>query len=131
MIEEFEISSSKRNELIDITEEVEEIVNKNKIKDGVCVVYCPHTTAAITINEGADPDVKDDVLKELGRIVPFEKGYKHSEGNSDAHIKSSIVGASELVIIEDGKLKLGRWQKSFFAEFDGSRNRRIVVKLLK
>ncbi|MBW2996301.1 secondary thiamine-phosphate synthase enzyme YjbQ [Candidatus Woesearchaeota archaeon] len=131
MINEFEVSSSKRNELIDITEEVEEIVKESKVKEGICVVSCPHTTAAITINEGADPDVKDDVLKQLERMVPFDKGYKHSEGNSDAHIKSSLVGASELVIIEDGKLKLGRWQKLFFAEFDGPRNRRVVVKLLK
>ncbi len=131
MIKEFQIESSKRNELIDITGEVGEIVKESKIKEGVCIVYCPHTTAGITINEGADPDVKDDLLMQLDKIAPFDRGYKHSEGNSDAHVKSSLVGASEVIIVEKGKLKLGIWQSIYFAEFDGPRSRKVVVKLLK
>ena len=131
MIKEFGLESSKRNELIDITDEIKEIVKENRMKQGLCVVFCPHTTAAITINENADPDVKDDILMQLGKICPFDKGYKHSEGNSDAHVKSSLIGASELIVVEKGKLKLGAWQGIYFAEFDGPRSRKVIVKLLK
>ena len=127
---EFRVNTSKRNELVDITSEVRKIVKEAGIKDGVCIMYCPHTTAAITINEGADPDVKEDVLMQLRKLVTEDNGYKHSEGNSDAHIKSSIVGVSEVVVIKDGKLVLGQWQSIFFAEFDGPRNRGVIVKVI-
>jgi secondary thiamine-phosphate synthase enzyme len=128
-MKEIKVDSNKRNELIDITLEVKEGVKD--VKEGICIVYCPHTTAAITINEGADPDVKEDILMHLGRRVPYEKGYKHSEGNSDAHIKSSLIGASETILIKDGNLVLGTWQKIYFSEFDGPRERKIIVKVIK
>jgi secondary thiamine-phosphate synthase enzyme len=130
MVGEFEVSTSKRNELVDITKEVRKIVERGGIKEGICAVYCPHTTAAITINEGADPDVCRDILMHLEKICPKDGGYKHSEGNSDAHIKSSLVGASEVVVIKNGKLVLGTWQKLYFAEFDGPRNRKVIVKII-
>jgi secondary thiamine-phosphate synthase enzyme len=128
---EFKVSSSKRNELIDIGPEVRDIVRKSGAKEGVCVIYCPHTTAAITINEGADPDVCKDMLMQLKKTAPEDGGYKHSEGNSDAHIKSSLVGASETIVIEDNRLILGTWQKIYFAEFDGPRERNVIVKVIK
>ncbi len=131
MIGEFEVNTSKRNELVDVTKKVGQFVGKSKVKEGLCVVYCPHTTAAITINEGADPDVGDDLLMQLSKIAPENEGYKHGEGNSDSHIKSSLVGASEIIVIEDGKLMLGRWQSVFFAEFDGPRKRKVIVKVIE
>ena len=131
MIGEFEVNTGKRNELVDITKKVEQVVDKSKVKEGLCVVYCQHTTAGITINEGADPDVKDDLLMQFSKIAPEGEGYKHSEGNSDSHIKSSIIGASEVIVIEKGKLVLGRWQSIFFAEFDGPRNRKVIVKVVE
>jgi secondary thiamine-phosphate synthase enzyme len=116
-MQSFSIRTSRRNELIDIT-------------DGVVLVFCPHTTAAITINEDADPSVVRDVLMQLSKIVPEGAGYSHSEGNSDAHIKSSLVGCSEMVIVEEGKLRLGTWQGIYFCEFDGPRTRQVWVKCL-
>ena len=130
MIGEFEVNTGKRNELVDITKKVEQFVGKSKVKEGLCIVYCPHTTAAITINEGADPDVKTDLLKQLSNMVPENEEYKHSEGNSDSHIKSSLIGASEMIVIEESKLVLGRWQSVFFAEFDGPRDRKVIVKIV-
>ncbi|MBR9691533.1 YjbQ family protein [Candidatus Woesearchaeota archaeon] len=130
MVGKFKVNTSKRNELIDITNDINAIVKESDVKEGFCLVYCPHTTAGITINEGADPDVKSDILMQLSKVVPEDKGFKHSEGNSDAHIKSSIIGASEIVVVNDGKLVLGTWQKIFFAEFDGPRNRKVVVKVI-
>jgi len=130
MIWELNINTKKRNELVDITNKIESVVKEAKVKEGICIVYCPHTTAAITINEGADPDVKEDILEQLSKMVPEEGSYKHSEGNSDAHIKSSLVGASETIIIKEGKLMLGRWQSIYFAEFDGPRKREVIVKII-
>jgi len=131
MIKEISLSTSKRNELIDITNKVKEIVKQSKIQEGICVVYCLHTTAAITINESADPDVQRDIIVNLSKLVPENGDYQHSEGNSDSHIKSSIIGASETLIIKDNNLILGTWQNIYFAEFDGPRQRNVIVQLLQ
>lgn len=130
MIKELSISTSNRNELVDITNKVKDIVKQSKIKEGICVVYCPHTTAAITINESADPDVQRDILVNLSKLIPENGDYQHSEGNSDSHIKSSLVGASETLIIKDNNLILGTWQNIYFAEFDGPRQRKIIIKII-
>jgi len=130
-IKKLQISSLKKQELIDITNQLKHIVKEESIKQGFLLVYNPHTTAAITINEGADPDVKKDILNTLLALVPNKGSYLHAEGNSDAHIKSSILGSSEMVIIEDNELILGTWQHVFFFEGDGPRNRTIYVKIIK
>ena len=131
MIKELSISTSNRNELVDITNKVKDIVKQSKIKEGICVVYCPHTTAAITINESADPAVQRDILVNLSKLIPENGDYQHSEGNSDSHIKSSLVGASETLIIKDNNLILGTWQNIYFAEFDGPRQRKVIIKVLE
>ncbi|KXA91068.1 hypothetical protein AKJ63_01940 [candidate division MSBL1 archaeon SCGC-AAA259D18] len=125
-----EISSKKRNQFIDIDSRVQQIVHDSGVEEGTCLIYCPHTTAAITINEGADPAVQKDLLRALDEIVP-DIDFQHMEGNSDAHLKSSLLGASERVPIRNRKLKLGRWQKIFFCEFDGPKERRVWVKVNK
>jgi secondary thiamine-phosphate synthase enzyme len=130
MTKEISLSTSKRNELVDITNEVKDIVKQSKIKQGICVVYCPHTTAAITINESADPAVQRDIITNLSKLIPENGDYQHSEGNSDSHIKSSLVGASEILIIKDNNLILGTWQNIYFVEFDGPRQRKVIVKII-
>jgi len=130
MTQTFSVKSSKQTELIDITRPVQEVVQKAGVKDGLCVIFTPHTTAAVTINENADPSVPRDILMELNKIVPFEDRYQHTEGNSPAHIKSSLVGCSQTLFIESGKLLLGTWQGIFFCEFDGPRNRQVYVKVV-
>lgn len=117
-------------ELKEITGEVEAFVKESGVKKGLCLVYCPHTTAAITINENADPDVKEDFLMGLSKSFPKDKEYKHYEGNSHAHLKSAAIGASEMLIIEDGKLVRGTWQGLYFCEFDGPRTRKVYVKII-
>jgi secondary thiamine-phosphate synthase enzyme len=124
------VKSRQKTELIDVTREVEKTLAKGGIKDGFCFLYVPHTTAGITINESADPSVKADILMILNQIIPWHAGYGHMEGNSPAHIKSSIIGASEWVAVENGRLVLGTWQGIFFCEFDGPRNRTLQIKLL-
>lgn len=131
MIKEFSVNSINKIQMIDITSDINSIIKELNIKEGICVIYCPHTTAGITINENADPDVKIDILKEINKIVPYEDNYRHSEGNSSAHIKASLFGFSEHLIINNGKLLLGTWQGIYFCEFDGPRNRRVYVKILK
>ena len=127
---DFSISSKHRNQMIDITEQVRSIVGKSGITNGCVTVYCPHTTAAITINENADPAVIHDILLTLEELIPHHRsGYKHYEGNSDAHCKSSIVGCSKQILIKDKKLTLGTWQDIFFCEFDGPRNRKVTVQI--
>ncbi len=126
---EFIVGTNDRVQFVDITSQVQHIVDSDEIKDGLCTVFCPHTTAAITINENADPDVTLDISKELNKIVPFSDNYRHFEGNSAAHIKASMIGASETIIIENGKLLLGRWQGIYFCEFDGPRKRKTWIKL--
>jgi secondary thiamine-phosphate synthase enzyme len=125
------VKTKSRTDLIDITSDVQNTVRSSGIADGLCLLYVPHTTAAITINESADPSVKDDILMILNEIVPWEAKYRHLEGNSPAHVKSTLVGASELVAIENGKLILGTWQGIFFCEFDGPRTRKLHVKIIK
>ena len=124
------VKSRKRSEMIDITALVQQEVTRSGVRDGLCAVYVPHTTAGVTINEGADPSVCDDILNKLKRLVPQDEGYRHMEGNSDSHIKASLTGSSVTVIIEDNSLVLGTWQKIFFCEFDGPRSRNVNVKIL-
>jgi len=118
-----------REEFIDITRTVEEDVRSSGIREGLCVVYVPHTTAAVTINENADPSVREDILRQLKNLVPCNGEYSHLEGNSDAHIKSSLLGASQTVPVNEGRLVLGTWQGVFFCEFDGPRSRQFYVLL--
>lgn len=131
MTRALDIKSSKRCEFIDITSKIGEIVSKAHIQNGVCRIFIPHTTAGVTINENADHSVKNDILRALERIVPLNADYAHAEGNSDAHIKSSLVGTERTVFIENGSLKLGTWQGIFFCEFDGPRNRQAWVLIGK
>ena len=127
---EMRVNTSDRVQFVDITSEIRKLVNESKVKEGICTVFVPHTTAAVTINENADPDVTTDMKKELNKVIPFNDNYKHLEGNSAAHIKSTLVGASESIIIENGNLALGSWQGIFFCEFDGPRSRKVWVKIL-
>ena len=127
---EFRVSTKRRTEMIDITSQVNSIVGQSGITSGEAVVYCPHTTAAVTINENADPSVSHDILLTLDELVPRRRaGYRHSEGNSDAHCKSSLLGCSRQVLVQNGSLNLGTWQGIFFCEFDGPRSRRAVVQV--
>ena len=122
---EFKIKSGRRTQLIDITANVQATLREAGISEGLCMIYVPHTTAAVTINENADPTVKADILQIIDQIIPFEANYGHMEGNSAAHIKSTLVGASELVAVRNGRLQLGTWQGVFFCEFDGPRRRQV------
>ncbi len=124
------IKTSLKTEFVDITAKVQEALAATGLTEGLCMLYVPHTTAAITINESADPSVKSDILMVLNRLVPWEAEYRHGEGNSPAHIKSTLVGASELIAVEKGRLVLGTWQGVFFCEFDGPRTRRVQVKVV-
>ncbi|MCX7918378.1 MAG: secondary thiamine-phosphate synthase enzyme YjbQ [bacterium] len=125
-----EINTPTRTALVDITAQIEDAVRKSKVGNGVCYVYVPHTTAGITINENADPSVPADIIKELNKLVPFDDHYQHSEGNSAAHIKSTFVGCSQVILIENGRLVLGTWQGIFFCEFDGPRHRQVWIKII-
>ena len=125
------VKTTSRTEFVDITTDVENLVRSAGFKEGLCMVYVPHTTAAVTINESADPSVKADVLMVLNDIIPWEASYRHLEGNSPAHIKSSLVGASELIAVEKGRLALGTWQGVFFCEFDGPRSRKVHVRFME
>lgn len=129
MIKTLSVKTSSRVELIDITHQVGRVVSESKIKSGICHVYVPHTTAAVTINENADPSVRRDIITELNKIIPFDDNYSHLEGNAAAHIKSSVIGASETILIDGGSLVLGTWQGIFFCEFDGPRSRKVMVKV--
>jgi len=127
---EFSLSTSSRNQMIDITDKVFSVVNESGISDGDIIVFCPHTTAAITINENADPSVCHDILLTLAELFPQNrKGYRHNEGNSDAHCKSSFLGCSQQILLKDKSLKLGTWQGIYFCEFDGPRTRRVFVQI--
>jgi secondary thiamine-phosphate synthase enzyme len=129
-MKELSLQTRSRFEMIDITAGVQKAVSEEKIESGICLIYTPHTTAAVTINENADPDVPRDILAALDKAVPLSANYRHAEGNSASHVKSSLVGASELVIIENGRLVLGTWQSIFFCEFDGPRTRKVIIKVL-
>jgi len=123
------VQTSHREEMIDITDLVQQAVSDSGVNSGQVFCFVPHTTAAITINENADPDVQRDIIYKLNKEIPQQEGYRHGEGNSDAHVKSSLVGSSETVLIEDGRLVLGRWQGIYFCEFDGPRSRRLILKV--
>ena len=125
------VKSKSRTQLIDITSDIRKAVRSSDILEGLCMVYVPHTTAAITINESADPSVAIDIMMVLNEVIPWKADYRHLEGNSPAHIKSTLVGASEVVAIENGSLVLGTWQGIFFCEFDGPRTRSVHMRLLK
>ena len=129
-MESFEVQTRQRSDFIDITERVRERLRAKGLRDGACLVYVPHTTAGITINEDADPDVRRDLQAQLARIAPQEGLYRHAEGNADAHVKSSLVGAGQLIPIEGGELALGRWQGIYLCEFDGPRTRRVYLQWL-
>jgi len=130
-MDRFEITTRERNQFIDITDRVRQAVQRSGTRQGLCVVHCPHTTAAVTINENADPDVVHDLLAWLNRAIPQQQpDFRHAEGNSDAHIKSSLVGSSVTLLIEDGELVLGRWQGVYFCEFDGPRTRGVRVQVM-
>ena len=128
--EDFRISTKSRNQMIDITSQVSSLVSQSDIANGDVIVYCPHTTAAITINENADPSVPHDILLSLEQLLPrLRSGYRHFEGNSDAHCKSSMLGCSEQILIRENSLQLGTWQGIFFCEFDGPRSRKVIVQI--
>ncbi|MCK8825562.1 secondary thiamine-phosphate synthase enzyme YjbQ [Fuchsiella alkaliacetigena] len=129
MVYEVKLNTNSKTELLDITEEVVKIVKQAEIEEGFCVLFVPHTTAGITINENVDSSVTKDMTMEMERIIPFREDYKHLEGNSAAHVKSTLVGVSERLIIDSGRLLLGTWQGIFFCEFDGPRERKVKVKL--
>jgi secondary thiamine-phosphate synthase enzyme len=124
------VKTDRRTQLVDVTAQVQKAVAASGVARGVCYLYVPHTTAAITINECADPDVARDVEGALDRLIPKRGPFRHSEGNSDSHVKAVLVGSSQMVLVEDGKLALGRWQGVFFCEFDGPRERRLQVKVV-
>lgn len=129
-METLSIKTNKRNQIIDITRDIEKVVEKSGVRNGVCTVYCPHTTAGITINENADPDVKSDLLNALEKIVPNIR-FRHSEGNSDSHLKAALVGMNQSIIISNNQLVLGTWQGIYFCEFDGPRSRKIYIQIIK
>ena len=130
MMKTVHIQTGARTEFIDITGKVQDVVRESKAQEGICYLFVPHTTAGITINENADPSVHQDIIMELDKVIPFDDQYRHSEGNSAAHIKASIIGFSETVFIESGMLLLGTWQGIYFCEFDGPRRRALHVKVI-
>ena len=127
----FQVRTTSLTQMIDITERIREIVADGGVANGVCTVYIPHTTAAVTINENADPDVQTDFMKEINKIVPWEDDYRHMEGNSAAHLKASMMGFSQTVIIHNHDLLLGTWQGIYFLEYDGARTRTVYVQLIR
>ncbi len=130
MLDKLEIRTGAHSCLVDITAQVERVVRQHRIEEGVCYIFVPHTTAGVTINENADPTVQSDLLAELGKIVPWEDQYSHSEGNSAAHIKASLMGSCQTVFVSRDRLQLGTWQGIYFAEFDGPRTRQVWVKVI-
>ncbi|MEJ2586140.1 MAG: secondary thiamine-phosphate synthase enzyme YjbQ [Deltaproteobacteria bacterium] len=124
------VKTRSRSQMVDITASVQKMVSETGMSNGLCVVYVPHTTSGITINEGADPAVCADIIGKLNQLVPPDDGYAHMEGNSDSHIKSSLMGSSVTILVENGRLVLGTWQKVFYCEFDGPRSRKVYVKLM-
>ena len=128
-MEEIQVKTRKHTEMIDITSQVNGVVKKSGVQSGLCTVFVPHTTAGVTINENADPAVMRDILMEINKVIPLKDGYDHMEGNSAAHIKSSLFGCSGSIIIETGSLRLGTWQSIFFCEFDGPRTRKAWIQV--
>jgi len=131
MLKKISVPTQQQVELVDITSQVSQVIRESGIQRGLCTVFVPHTTAGVTINENADPDVKADIIKELNKVIPLRDGYAHMEGNSAAHIKTTLTGSSETLIVEQGELVLGVWQDIYFCEYDGPRNRSCYIKVLK
>lgn len=131
MLKRIPVKTNTQNQILDITIHIEKIVEESKASEGICYIFVPHTTAGITINENADPSVKSDILMELNKIIPFKDNYSHNEGNSAAHIKASLMGFSQNIIINKGRLVLGNWQGICFCEFDGPRSRNLYVKIIE
>jgi secondary thiamine-phosphate synthase enzyme len=131
MLSRIVVSTKKNVQMLDVTSEVRKAVRRSGVSSGLCLLFCPHTTAGLTINENADPDVVRDMLMEMNKVIPFDDGYRHGEGNSAAHIKSTLFGPSLQLIIENGDLVLGTWQGIYFCEFDGPRQRNLHIKLQK
>jgi secondary thiamine-phosphate synthase enzyme len=129
MLKEIPIKTGKRIELVDLTAEIQEVVSKSGVKDGLCVVYSPHTTAALIITENADPSVQKDIITKLSKMIPENEGYSHMEGNSDAHIKSAIIGNSRTILVKEGRLLLGTWEGVMLFEGDGPRQRKLLVSI--
>lgn len=129
-MQKIRVSTNRREQMVDITDQVQRSVEESQLSSGLCVLYCPHTTAAITVNEGADPDVASDIISGLGRLIPSSWDFAHHEGNSDAHMKASLVGPTQVLIVENGRPVLGTWQRIFFCEFDGPRDRSVYVKMM-
>ncbi len=127
---ELTIRTHSRTELVDITAQVTKLVQQSKVRSGLLTLFVPHTTAAVTINENADPSVQTDILSELNRLIPFTGPYQHTEGNSAAHVKSTLVGPSQTLFVEEGRMALGTWQGLYFCEFDGPRSRKVWVKII-
>ncbi len=128
-MEKFSVHTTDRTSMSDITNQINDLVKRSGVKDGLCYIFIPHTTAAVTINESADPDVVTDMVMELNKVIPFQDRYLHSEGNSAAHIKTSLIGSGEQIFIENGRLMLGTWQGVFLCDFDGPRTRQVWVKI--
>lgn len=131
MLIKLDVITKQHTEMQDITRLIQKAVSDSGVKDGICTVFVPHTTAAVTINENADPDVVKDFTKEINKIVPWEDSYLHMEGNSAAHLKSSMIGFSEQIIVDNGRLVLGTWQGIYFCEYDGPRHRKVYIKILQ
>jgi secondary thiamine-phosphate synthase enzyme len=129
-MEKINIKTNSRIELADITDKIQVIVSKSKVRDGVCLLFCPHTTAGLTINENADPSVRRDIINTLNKIAPENAGYTHTEGNADSHVKSSLFGCALTIFVENGQLAFGTWQGVYFCEGDGPRSREVWVKIL-
>jgi len=129
-LHKLEVNTSAREQFVDITPGVKRFLSQSGVQEGVCLVYVPHTTSGVTINEGADPSVVEDILMQLNKLIPWHNGYRHTEGNSAAHIKSLLTGAEKTLPVTGGKLTLGTWQKIFFCEFDGPRRRKVIIKIL-
>ncbi len=125
------VKTGAQTEFVDITAEVSRVVAASGVQEGLCLLFVPHTTAAITINESADPSVRTDILMVLNHMVPWKADYRHAEGNSPAHVKATLVGASQLIAVENGSLVLGTWQGVFFCEFDGPRSRKVHLKIME
>jgi secondary thiamine-phosphate synthase enzyme len=129
-IREITVRTHNRTELVDITAQVVKAIKENQLKEGLAILFVPHTTAGITINENADPSVQEDLLSELNRLIPLTGSYKHLEGNTAAHVKSTLVGSAQIVLVAEGRLQLGTWQGIYFCEFDGPRTRKVRIKLI-
>ena len=131
MLEKIKVDTQKRCQLVDITNQIKKVIVKQKIKEGILHIFCPHTTAAVTVNENYDPSVQTDISETLSKLIPHHAGYAHTEGNADAHIKAALMGSSRILFIQNSKIAFGSWQGIYLCEFDGPRTREVWIKVLK